>query len=258
MKHTSQFVITRPRPAAASRLFCFPHAGGGPVAFFEWSQRLDPAVECVSLLYAGRGPRLREKPSVRVEDLVGEIAAGLAKFSDKPFAFYGHSFGGIVAFELARTLRRSGLPGPEHLFVGAARPPHMELPFSPIHAAPDEEFIASVQARYGGMPAAILQDPEILDMFLPPMRADFTAYETYRFQPGDPLDIPITAFGGADDTAVKVETLREWSLHTAASFDMNVLPGGHFFPTTSGKQLIEAVQVRMDARPQHQNSTSIF
>ena len=257
MERTSQFAISRPRPAAAVRLFCFPHAGGSPVAFFGWPERLGGSVECVSLLYAGRGHRLREQPRTCVEDLIEEIAGGLAAFSDKPFAFYGHSFGGIVAFELARKLSDAGRPGPYHLFVGATRPPHLGLPFSPIHQLDDAEFIAKVQARYGSMPAAILSDPEVLEMFLPSMRADFTAYENYRFQPGEPLSIPITAFGGADDSAVKVECLEEWSLHTVAGFDMNVLPGGHFFLTVSGKELLDAVQLRMGAPISDQNPSFV-
>jgi medium-chain acyl-[acyl-carrier-protein] hydrolase len=247
VKHKSQFVIARAKPQAASRLFCFPHAGGGPVAFFDWSECLGAETECVSLQYAGRGPRLREEPRTSVEDLVEEIGSNFAAFADKPFAFYGHSFGGIVAFELARQMRRSGLPEPNHLFVGAARPPHLELPYPPIHGLADREFVENVQTRYGGIPAAIYRDPEVLEMFLPAMRADFTAYETYRFKPDDPLDIPITAFAGADDTAVQLESVREWTLHTVAGFDINVLPGGHFFPATSGSDLIRILQHRIEA-----------
>ena len=227
MKRTSPFVITRPRPAAASRLFCFPHAGGGPVVFFDWSERLGAAVECVSLLYAGRGQRLREEPRRHVEDLVSEISEGFPAFTDKPFSFYGHSFGGIVAFELARKLRRSGRPGPSISVRRSCPPatPWASIPSHPFTCYRTGSSSAKVQARYGGMPAAF-SGPEVLEMFLPAMRADFTAYETYRSMPGDPLDIPITAFGGSDDTAVKSDSLQEWSLHTVAGFDMNVLPGG--------------------------------
>ncbi len=250
-------MIARATPNAASRLFCFPHAGGGPVAFFDWSQRFGAQVECVSLQYAGRGPRLREQPLTSVEDLVGEIGCDLAELTDKPFAFYGHSFGGIVAFELTRQLRQSGLPGPGHLFVGATRPPHLELPYPPIHGLSDREFVNNVQSRYGGIPAAIYNDPEIMEMFLPAMRADFIAYETYRFKPGSPLDIPITAFAGAGDTAVQLESVHEWALHTVAGFDINVLPGGHFFPTTSGRELIDALQIRIAAHLKDENSTLV-
>lgn len=246
MERISQFAISRPRPNADFRLFCFPHAGGSPIAFFGWPEGLGSSIECVSLLYAGRGHRLREKPCERVSDLIEEIAGGIAPYSDKPFAFYGHSFGGIVAFELARKLRDAGRPEPLHLFVGAARPPHLGLPFSPIHHLPNSSFVAEVQARYGGIPAVILKDPEVLEMFLPAMRADFTAYETYRFQAAQPLPTPITAFGGSDDSAVKGHTLQEWSMHTQAGFDARILSGGHFFPAVSGAELLDEIRARIE------------
>ena len=255
MKQGSQFVTARPKPEAASRLFCFPHAGGGPVAYFDWSEYLGQDIECVCLQYAGRGQRLREEPRTCVEDLVREIGPSFAEMADKPFALYGHSFGGIVAFELARQIRRSGLPGPHHLFVGAARPPHLELPYPEIHQVADRQFIESVQSRYGGIPEAIYRDPEILEMFLPAMRADFTAYETYRFEPDDPLDVPITAFAGADDKAVTRECLEEWALHTVAGFDINVLPGGHFLPPASAREQIRAIQISIAAHLSDRNST---
>lgn len=225
------------------------------MAFFDWSERLGTGIECVCLQYAGRGQRLREEPRTSVEELVGEIQQDFAGLTDKPFAFYGHSFGGIVAFELARQMRRSGHLKPHHLFVGAARPPHRELSHPPIHQLADREFAENVQSRYGGIPSAIYEDLETLAMFLPAMRADFTGYETYRFKPEAPLDVPITAFAGAGDTVVTFEAQREWALHTNSGFDINVLPGGHFFPATSGKELIHALQIRIAAGLPGQNST---
>ena len=250
----STFVVATPQSTAATRLFCFPHAGGGPVVFFEWSQRLGREIECVGIQYPGRGQRLREEPLTTVCAIVDEISHGLAQFFDKPFAFYGHSFGGIVAFELARQLRRKGMPEPDHLFVGAARAPHLKGPHPPIHMLPEEEFVANVQSRYGGIPAEIYRDPEVLKMFMPAMRADFTAYETYEFQVEDPLKVPITAFAGEEDRAVKPACLSEWAFHTVGAFDMKVLPGGHFFPTKSATDLIQALQRQIAPRPNEQRS----
>lgn len=249
MSYGSQFVAVRPRPAATSRLFCFPHAGGGPAAFFKWTQHLEEGIECVCLQYPGRGQRLREEPLTSVREIVDEIHEGFAEFFDKPFAFYGHSFGGVVAFELARQLRRAGLPGPSHLFVGAVRPPHLKGPHAPLHTLPEPEFVAGVQARYGGIPVEIAGDPEVLQMFMPAIRADFTAYETYRCEADAPLAVPILIFAGADDRAVQLESLQEWGLHTEAGFDLKVLPGDHFFPATSASELIAMLQKRI-GRPQ--------
>jgi medium-chain acyl-[acyl-carrier-protein] hydrolase len=243
-KQRSQFVIFRPRPAAAFRLICFPHAGGAPIAFFPWADLCGENIECISLQYRGRAQRLKEAPLTSIEEFVEEIGSDLSMLSDKPFAFYGHSFGGIVAFELARQLQRSGAPGPHHLYVGATRPPHVQSPFPPIHRLPDDEFVANVQSRYGGIPPIILDDADVMKMFLPAMRGDFIAYESYRYQPGAPLEVPITVFGGAQDKAVKAECLREWELHTEAGFDINILPGDHFFLLNSAEQLIRTVEAR--------------
>lgn len=250
-----QFFIPQPRPEARSRLFCFPHAGGSPIFFFDWAERLGPEIECVCVQYPGRGSRLREKPLFSVHDLVEEIGKGFPAIVEKPFTLYGHSFGGIVAFELTRKLRNFGYPLPNQLFVGATRPPHLESPFSPIHGLPDDKFVEAIQTRYGGIPPAIYRSPELLEIFLPAMRADFTAYETYCFQPNEPLDLPICAFAGANDTAVATASVREWSLHTRAGFDINVYPGGHFFPATSGLDLVCALQAYIDALQNGQNST---
>lgn len=242
MEQSPLFTVSRPRPEASSRLFCFPHAGGGPTAFFDWSGPLGEEIECVCPQYRGRGRRLREKPFESVVEMVGEIAAGLAAWLDRPFAFYGHSLGAIVAFELTRELRRSRLPAPHHLFVGAARPPHLGPLFAPIHGLADAEFVAKVRSRYGGIPDAVANDPEVLQMFLPALRADMTAFETYRFAPGDPLGLPISVFAGAEDLVATPQMLEEWALHTTSGFNMTILPGGHFFPGLSGRDLIRALR----------------
>lgn len=257
MKHRSQFLVVKPRPLATSRLFCFPHAGGGPVIFFDWPKLLGPEIECVSLQSAGRGYRLQEEPLTSVEHLVAEIADDFSSFTDKPFAFYGHSFGGILAFELTRQLRRMDLPRPHHLFVAASRPPQLELPYAPIHQLADRDFVESLQARYGGIPLAIYRDPDLLEMFLPAMRADFTAYETYRFHPDEPIDIPITAFAGAEDAAIRVDSLEQWAVHTAREFELHVLPGGHFFPATCAAELTRAMEISIAADLNERKTTFV-
>lgn len=242
-----------PRPEARVRLFCFPHAGGAPVAFFPWSEALGPAIECVSVQYPGRAQRLQEPPFHRVEDVVAEVAGAFERqperWMDRRFAFYGHSFGAIVAFELVRRLRREGRPLPEHLFVGAARAPHLGLPFAPIHGTSDAEFLEQIQTRYGGIPEAIARHPELVEIFLPAMRADFTAYETYRSQEEAPFEMPITAWVGDEDRAVTPEGVEAWAQHTRGPFVMNILAGGHFFPTANLQKLASDLQVCLRISP---------
>jgi medium-chain acyl-[acyl-carrier-protein] hydrolase len=239
---SSNFVVFRPRPTAAFRLFCFPHAGGAPVTFFPWVAQFSEDIECVCLQYPGRALRLREQSSTSVRQIVDSILQEIDGLSQKPFAFYGHSLGGIVAFEVTRALRDSGRPGPHHLYVGAARPPQMASPRPAIHMLPDGEFVAAVNSRYGGIPVAIASDSGAMEMFLPSLRGDFTAYETYQFRPSDPLAIPITIFGGEQDTAVPPECLPGWAEHTGAAFDIKLLPGGHFFPPASTQAIIRVLE----------------
>lgn len=245
MDPRSVFSIAQRKPDAALRLLCLPHAGGGPTAFFPWIALLQPEIECVSAEYPGRGQRFREESLTSISDLAGGVAARIAEIADKPFALYGHSLGGLVAFELARSLRRLGSPAPEHLFIGASRPPHLGPLLPMIHSLPEDEFVEALQARYGGIPAAIYKDREVLNLFIAPMRADFTAYERYRLLPEAPLGVPITAFAATEDHAATPSTMREWARHTAAEFDLKMLPGSHFFPPDSIALAVQTIRDRL-------------
>jgi medium-chain acyl-[acyl-carrier-protein] hydrolase len=248
MDSSSEFFVSQPRPGAVVRLLCFPHAGGGPTVFFPWAAALGSEVECVCVQYPGRGQRFREEPLISIHEMVDGIVRRISDLSSKPFAFYGHSLGGWVAFELARRLRQKGMPIPQHLFVGASRPPHLGLAFSAIHMLPETEFIEALQTRYGGIPAAIYQDRELLSLFMTAIRADFTAYERHRMKHEAPLPMPITTFAGAEDTAVTAASMEEWAVHTNAEFELKMLPGGHFFPPSSIAMLIETIRDRIIPR----------
>jgi len=230
----------------AVKLFCFPHAGGTAAFFFDLAQKLAPEVACLCVQLPGRGARLREEPHSSIAGIVGEVTNALAQQSlDRPFAFYGHSFGGVVAFEVIRKLRTGAMPQPEHLFVGAAPPPQDPTSDTPLHALPESEFIEGVQLRYGGIPSAVLAEPDILRLLLPALRADLTAFETYRYQPSDPLACPVTAFVGVDDPVVSLERSSGWRQHTSARFETIVLPGDHFFPRFSSEPLAQCLRARL-------------
>jgi surfactin synthase thioesterase subunit len=243
----SQFFFPKRNSSAKMRVFCFPHAGGAPSVFFEWAARLGQEFECVCIQLRGRGSRLHEKSHEAIVDIADEIAGNITGYLDVPFVFYGHSFGGVIAFELARRMKREGKQGPAQLFLGAVRPPHLAPPHAPIHALPEREFIDNVQGRYSGIPTAVLREPEILQFFLPALRADFTAYERYAYRREEPLDCPITAFSGANDAVVTSECMSQWRLHTNGPFELAVLPGGHFFLVDSRQELIRLIRLRASA-----------
>lgn len=239
----------------APRLYCFPHAGGSATSFFEMAQKLAPEIECVCVQLRGRGARLNEAPHSSISEIACEVTSALtSSMVAQPFYFFGHSFGGVIAFEVIKRLRLEGRPQPDHLFVGAAPPPQDTCSEDPLHDLPEGEFIQGVQSRYAGIPSAVLAEPEVLRLLLPALRADLAAFEKYRYQPGDPLSCPITAFVGAEDPVVGLARSAGWRRNTSSSFETIILPGGHFFPRQSTGILAGSLATRLANARQHVNN----
>ena len=238
----SRFVSSPKALPGQRRLFCFPYAGGSAPVFAGWSERLQPDAEVWAALPRGRGQRFRETTVETVEAMVEDYLWALRDNLNLPFAFYGHSLGGLVAFEVARRLEAEGLPTPEHLFIGASAPPHYGLIHSKIGHLPDAEFVDVVQERYAGIPAAVLNEPELMELLLPVLRADFAAYENYEFADTGSLSCPVTAFSGAEDRGIAPEVMAGWSQHTRGRFEMHTVPGDHFFLTVSKDFVLSTIQ----------------
>lgn len=231
-QRSNQWVTNpKPNPDAQLRLFCFSYAGGGTTLFHSWRDALPATVELRPIRLPGRESRLSEKPFTRFADLIEPLTQGILPLLDKPFAFYGHSMGSLVAFEVARRLRRLGLAGergPRHLLVSGCRAPHLPDPEPAVGHLSDAEFISNLR-RLNGTPQAVFDNPEILELLLPCIRADFQAVESYRFQEDAPLAIAITAFAGSEDGKADEPLMEPWSQHTTGNFALHMLPGDHFF-----------------------------
>jgi len=234
------FVRHRPRPQAALRLYCLPHAGGGPLLFRQWSDSLPSSVEVCAVQLPGREARFSEPAFTRWQPLVDALADAVAAANDRPFALFGHSMGALLAFELARRLRRLGQPEPAYLLVSGYAAPHLGLDRPPAHALPEAEFRAELRAR-NGTPTVVLENDEMMRLFSPLLRADFAVCETYTYQSEPPLGCPCAAFGGLRDPLVTPERLLAWKELTDASFESLLLPGDHFFPATCQALLLEQV-----------------
>jgi surfactin synthase thioesterase subunit len=231
----------QPNPSARLRLFCFPYAGVGASAYFAW-RGLHPGIELIVAQLPGRENRFGEAPLREMSAIVAELAEAIRPYSDRPCAFFGHSMGAVVGFELARRLHSEGLPGPVHLFVSGRPAPHRPELLPPIHDVPDNEFLEQIQRRWGnGIPKLVLHDPELLPMFLTILRADLAAIETYSNLEGRRLDCPITAFGGDEDPSVSPDDLCAWSVHTTGPFRWRMVSGGHFFIREQQQIIAKAV-----------------
>ncbi len=238
---SSWFVCPQANPKAETRLFLFPYAGGGPAAFGKWSAELPVQLEAWSAHYPGRGSRHNEPPIKQIIALAEKFSQAIQQLLDKPFVFFGHSLGGLVAFELTRHLRRNNLPQPKILFVSACGAPHIPDPHPPIHKLPDSEFLESLQ-QLNGVPSELLNQPDVMQLLIPILRADLEAIENYIYTSDDPpLNCPIIAFGGPDDPRVSRDHLEGWALHTDSGFKSQYFPGDHFFTNTARESVIASI-----------------
>ena len=229
---TSWLVFSNFRSQEKLRLFCFPYAGGGASIFRNWAAHLPAEVELCAIQLPGRGHRLMEPCFSQLTPLVHTLADILLPHLEQPFAFFGHSMGALISFELTRHLNKQFHICPSQLFVSGHGAPQLPRLSPPIHNLPDEKFCEELR-RLNGTPEEILEQPEIVQLLLPCLRADFAMCETYCYLADSPLTCPVTAFGGLQDQEVSREQIEGWNTQTNAPFLLKMLPGNHFFLHTS-------------------------
>lgn len=227
------------------RLFCFPYAGGSGTLFRSWRMAMPPGVDVCGVQLPGRGARVRERHFRSVETLVPVLAEAILPLCDRPFAFFGHSVGALIGFEVARYLRREMGREPLLLIASGRRAPQLPSEQPPIYALPHDAFVEELR-RLEGTPDEILHDQELMNLLIPTLRADFEMCDTYEFRPGAPLSIPLTVYGGADDRDDTPPKLEAWRSATSGPFAMRLFPGAHFFIHTAEAQLLRAVSAELE------------
>ncbi len=223
-----------------SRLFCIPHAGAGTSAFRGWGDHLPGSIRVCPVALPGRESRAEEPAFRDMPALVAALGAAITPFVDTPYALFGHSMGAGIAFELARWLRRAGLPSPFALVVSGAGAPQSRLGRAPQAEPTREELLAELRAR-AGPAGGRLDDPELLRVLLPLLEADTALYRSYTYLPDEALALPLRAYGGADDPHVRGEDLEGWREQTTASFEIRVFAGGHFYMQSARAELLQAL-----------------
>ncbi len=234
-------MFPKPNPQASLRLFCFPYAGGKALTFRTWTNSLPQNIEVCPIELPGRGVRLMDKPFTEMSLLTEAIAEAIYPYLDKPFAFFGHSMGTLISFELARKIRKKYSLFPTHLFVSGRGAPHVPDDVSPIHARSETEFIEELR-RLNGTPKA---NNELMQLLLPMLRADFTMIENYLYLPEPPLDCSITAFGGLQDSRGTCDRLEYWREQTSTDFSLYMFPGDHFFLHSAESLLLETLSRKL-------------
>ncbi|MFF4189636.1 thioesterase II family protein [Nonomuraea sp. NPDC001831] len=223
------------RPDAPLRLVCVPYAGGGAGAFRAWPASL-PGVEVAVVRLPGRETRFKETPLRDFDKVLHVLAAELAALRDRPLALFGHSLGGLLAFELARRT------SPVQLFVSATRAPHL-FSAEPVESLSDAEFIDYLRA-FRLLPAASSQT-DLLRLMLPAIRADFAVAASYVHRPGPPLACPLHAFYGEADPSVARAAMEPWQEWTTGRFTLEPVPGGHFFLHAEERRMLAGIDARL-------------
>jgi len=241
------FPSLKPGGAARLRLFCFPYAGGAAHIYRDWPAKLPAEIEVCPAQLPGRGSRRNEPCYTNLLRLAEGAATAILPYLDRPFAFFGHSMGALVSFELARELRRRGAPQPVHLLVSGRSGPQVPRRTPITYNLPEPLFIERLR-QLNGTPKEVLEEPEMMQMMIPLLRADFEVSQTYTYEPEPPLDYPITAFGGLEDSHVTAEGLSAWREQTTAAFDARLLPGDHFFLQTAKATVLRMVAEELGRR----------
>jgi medium-chain acyl-[acyl-carrier-protein] hydrolase len=239
-----RFHVPISRPEALTRLFCFPHAGGGASAYVPWARALgDRPIEVAAAQLPGRNG---EPPFSNLDGIVDRLADAIEPLADRPYAFFGHSLGALVAFELARRLRDRRDRGPAHLFVSGAHAPQIPTDAAPLRFIEgDTPFLEAVAAKYGGVPRIVLEQADLRAALVQALRADLALTETYTYRDAPPLACPIAAYAGASDPIVSEEHLAGWREQTTGEFTCRLFAGQHFYLNRERDALLADVTMRL-------------
>ncbi|HLG59539.1 MAG TPA: alpha/beta fold hydrolase [Vicinamibacterales bacterium] len=233
--------------SAVTRLFCLPYAGGRGAIFQRWQPAMPADVEVCPVELPGHGRRIAETPCSDMASVVTAVAASIVDRIREPFAVFGHSMGALIAFELARRLRRQFGVTPKALYVSARRAPHIIDPRAPWYGLPSDKFFAAWR-RLNGLPQQSFVNPRVCAVVEPILRADCQIVQTYRFVDDDPLDCPIVAFGGSHDAHCSAPEIALWAAHTRAGFVSTIVDGDHFFIESSRQEFLPALSADVRER----------
>ncbi|MPZ81176.1 MAG: alpha/beta fold hydrolase [Actinophytocola sp.] len=226
---------------AETRVFCFPHAGASAAVFAQWQRIVGESIRICPAQPPGRAERLREEPHRDVRSMVDDVVSSLDSQFTGTYALFGHSMGALVVFELARRLRSIGAPPPAHVFVSGRPAPQLPEKRLQLRDLPIPRLVGELRSM-GGTPDLLLRDPELLEAFLPMMRADFSVNEAYAYRVEPPLSVGLSALGGWADPRATEPELRGWSAQTSSRFACHLFPGGHFYAEQHAGQVLDIIR----------------
>lgn len=221
--------LHRPSAGCQQRLFCFPHAGGGASAFRGLKAALQPeGIELCALQAPGRENRISHPLIHTAAEMVDHFEQAIATLDPMPFSFLGHSMGSLIAFLLSRQLQRKEKTQPARLIVSASLSPSTRNETRNSYKLSDDAFKKKVFA-HGGVPEQFRQMPELMDIFLPVLRADYEVFDRYLHEDATRVTIPVSVYAGVTDEAVPLEEHKYWQDVAEAPVNTRHFSGGHFY-----------------------------
>lgn len=227
------------------RLLCLPHAGGSAAFFHEWRSAFDDDVEVLVARYPGRHERLNDPLMTSMDDLADALASAVLRFTDTPLAIFGHSMGASLAYEVALRLLQEHDVALTALMVSGRTPPHLADRTFPD--PDDADAVLDEVRRLGGTDAMLLEDPELADLILPAIFADFKVVAGYTPRATVALPFPVIAYLGDSDPDVDPATMSGWADAASTSFELKVFPGDHFYLVEQRAELTRDMGSRLRA-----------
>ncbi|MEU1128279.1 alpha/beta fold hydrolase [Streptomyces sp. NPDC005900] len=229
-------------------LYCLPYAGASARMYDHWKDRLPASVKVVPLELPGRGSRWSEPALTELSPLLDDLTGAMDEARHTPYAVLGHSFGGVLAFELVRHLADQGFPAPQRLLVSACLAPHEATPTETNYDLSDAEFIESLR-KVRGTPEELLENEELMELYIPTIRADYTILDLYEAPSFSPLEYPISVFYGVADQDAARESMDAWEKYSSTSVVIEGISGDHFFLRDSEDEFLTKLSLHLGAGP---------
>ncbi|MBQ4844007.1 thioesterase [Pseudoalteromonas sp. MMG013] len=220
-------------------LFCFPYAGGSGQMYLDWDDKVPDGCQVFGVEFPGRGRRFSDPLQANITDLVDMLYANIKSKLTRPFSFYGHSNGALVAYELAKKISRELGLTPKNLFISAKVAPQLGTEY-PLHKLSEDEFI-EVLKDYKGTPELVFNNPELLEVYTPILRSDFALSENYKFVEQGKLNTDIVILAGEDDEVVEPDNVFAWQALFNGKVRKELMRGDHFFVHSEETALINII-----------------
>lgn len=255
MKNSDLFIIPKPNPNPAVRLFIFPFAGGSATTYIPWIEHFNHDIEIILIQPPGRTSRFSEPAHEEMDSVINELIEHAPKMTDIPFIFFGHSLGSCIAFALAQKFQLLGFPSPEYFIASGSKAPHLEHTEEKIYDLPEADFISRI-VKFNGTPKEILLDAGLMAYFIPLLRSDFKISYHYQAKPAK-VACPALIMGGTLDEIANHEQLAAWQDLFTETSHIQYFPGGHFFINEAKLSVIQEIKRIISRVLDNQRTVSI-